>query len=77
MGVAGGSIHRAVKGTKRYPTPRTVIRCCGRWGSRSSFCLSCSMKLSMVRVVPWWFWPQTAAWIWSRESTLPRTSIRQ
>ena len=30
----------------------------------------------MVRSVPWWFAPQTAVWICSRESTLPWASTR-
>src|SRR5262249_34243212 len=41
-------------GRKRYPTPRTVRRCLGSPGSFSSLARSWSMKLSMVRVVPWW-----------------------
>ena len=36
--------------TNRYPTPRTVSRCCGRAGSFSRYRRSRTTKLSMARV---------------------------
>ena len=62
---------RSGSGRKRYPTPRTVIKCCGFDGSFSMYLRKRTMKLSMARVSVSSCRPHTSSRICLRETIFP------